>query len=180
MCPRAGQIFQRHDEEKVDKTENDAPDQRSNSPMPLFRVIAGTAEFKGKVYNWRDPQNNVIESDTNLAALQPGKFERIDDTFDWAAHGERVRRQRTEEEMLSKGVLPPLDGPGQDDQNKVVSSPSAVAPGAKRQSIDEKYGPLDDKNDTELREIAEAEGVKVKANAKKEDVVKALRGGAGK
>lgn len=129
--------------------------------MPKFRLIAGTYESGGRVYNHRKQGANVVESDQNLAALHPGKFERIEE---WQAYEDRP----------ADAPQPNRTSP-QPDQPKAAPAGQPSAP--KGKGLEERYGGnLDALSPQELKEIAEAEDVPLpKGAAKKEELLKALR-----
>lgn len=136
--------------------------------MPSFRLKHGTHSQNGKRYNWRDPEANVVESNENLAALMPEKFERVD------------RYENYPYEVAQ----PAVDSP---QPNKMSSQPATMpaltpttskAVDPSKRSLDERYGGLDPMTEAELREVADAEGIDIpKGLKKKEDIIKFLRAG---
>jgi hypothetical protein len=129
--------------------------------MALFRLKKGTAAFgtgkDRKVYNHADPRRNVVESDRNLAALDPDKFERV--AAEW--HDE--------------------DAPAPRGNQTSAPAPAQPAPATTAKELEERYGgPLDDMTAAELREIAAAEKIPLHGASTKAEIVKALKSGAGK
>lgn len=139
-----------------------------------FRLKAGSASEGGKTYNWKDPARNIVESDRNLAAEMPEKFERIEDHL---YDVERYTSQRPAgapqpnalPNTVPSAAMPKLDATTSKQINR------------EGKTVDDRYGDLSSMTVNDLKEIAEAEEVPLPkpANAKtgltKEEIVKALR-----
>jgi len=130
--------------------------------MALFRLKHGTySTGRGasrKVYNHANAEANVVESEQNLAAIMPEKFERIEEHYSDEVASPRQRNKVT-----------PTAAPA----TKAADPAAAV-------DLEQRYGSkLEELTVKELQEIAEAEDIEVPKSppAKKEDVVKALRAG---
>ena len=136
--------------------------------MARYRLKHGSAEEGGKRYNWKDPSRNIVESERNLAAEMPEKFERIEEhLYDY----EQVQTQRPagapQPNMISAS-MPKLDATTAKQLNK------------EGKTLDERYGGLDSMSLTELKEVAEAEEIPLpkpaaKTGLTKDEVLKTLR-----
>lgn len=146
--------------------------------MAKFRLLHGTDHRGDRRYNWSDPNNNVVECEENLAALDPRKWQRIEDesTYEWNPVANRVgTKALSDEEKLKKGIMPGLREEEPKAAHATATHAPAHAPAHAKKGIEDKYGALDEKTVQELKEIADAEGIDVKAHTKKEDIVKSLR-----
>lgn len=126
--------------------------------MALFRLIAGTHMQGGKVYRHNDPTANTMESKENLAALDPGKWERADDhpaPYVYSPQENRVPQAMPPLTPTTAGVVDPT-----------------------RNDLEERYGGFDSLTLQELKEVAGAEEIKLpKGATTREEVIKVLRGG---
>jgi hypothetical protein len=124
-----------------------------------------------KKYNHADPNNNVVESDKNLAAKHPEKFERIEQYEDgpYQYNPQANRRGQDPAELQARaGVMPSLGATTGHRVNK------------RGATLDDQYGNLDDMEVADLKQVAEAEEIPLPKNlTKKEDIVRQLRGARG-
>jgi hypothetical protein len=172
--------------------------------MPLFKLLKGT-EVRG---SRRDRQvfkvGDVIESDNNLAAMEPERYERIsDDQAQWYQGQPKAARTRDRElpeeqrpavaDETQRGPAPNRTSPAtttnpgaaaQAQTQTTTTTPHGqgakpAAPGATAKpaakNLEEEYGELGDLTVDELKEIATAEKVDLKGVTKKDDIVKALK-----
>lgn len=145
--------------------------------MGLYRLKAGSfltgSGKERKKYNHADPNNNVVESDVNLAARHPEKFERVEQYAEGEGPYEynpaANRRSADPAAVQAKtGGMPAL----------TPTTQHRVEP--KGKTLDEQYGNLDDLDDADLKQVAQAEEIAIpKHVTKKEDVVKHLRAAKG-
>lgn len=142
--------------------------------MAKFRLIKGThGEGSGasrRVYNHADPGNNVVETDLNLAALMPGKFERVQE-YDPDPYRANPQANRP---------TPPAEAAPPEPAEPAAAAPKSHGHVGRAHAPAERlaqYGDLDRLSVQELREVAEAEGIALPKSAhKKEDLLHALRG----
>lgn len=158
--------------------------------MARFRLLKGSftvgARDKRQVYK-AGTEDNIIESDENLAAQEPGKFERVSDSDDdhYRAYEERLAAGPRPNAMSSNAEAEPTGptttvNPGARAQvASQPTTPTAAKEPAKKaptgKDLEEEYGNFDDHTVNDLKEIASVSGVDLKGASKKEDIVKALR-----
>lgn len=117
-----------------------------------------------KKYN--HAKDNVIETDENLAAVDPVKFERIEDRYD-DSHG--PFRSSFENRPATPA------GPGD------LKATTGLRVNKQGKTLDDMYGDLDTLQANDLKQIAEAEEIPLpKGATKKEEILKAIRAHEGK
>jgi hypothetical protein len=115
-----------------------------------------------KKYN--HAKDNVIETDENLAAVDPNKFERIEDRFQDSGPFKAS-------ESSNRPAFQPTD----------LKATTAHQINRQGKTLDDRYGELDTLQANDLKQIAEAEEIPVpKGATKKEDILAAIRQHEGK
>lgn len=140
--------------------------------MAKYRLKAGSflsgAGTGRKKYNHAGP-NNIVESDKNLAAQHPEKFERVEQfeegPYEYNPQANKKSAPIDPAELQARsGTMPALTPTTQHRVEK------------KGKTLDEQYGNLDDLSLQDLKQVAEAEEIPLaKSLHKKEDIVKAIR-----
>lgn len=171
--------------------------------MPLFKLIKGTevrgARNKREVFKAGD----VIESEENLAAMEPERYERVPDEqahYYRSARAQRASAAAGEEgdkydrptvvttpkdnqapapnrlsQQADPGAKAQVSGPTAAPAAATTPAPAHAPKTTKKETWEDTYGDFNELTIEDLKEIATTEKVDLKGVSKKDDIIKALR-----
>lgn len=176
--------------------------------MAKYRLKAGVFVTgngaEAREYHWSDRTRNIVESDQNLAAQHPEKFELVQEwaegPYDYNPHSSKVSPPREAQQRAQAPATSPTHAhaPNLKEQapadkedarpSKAEEKASQTHKGmppltpttAKRvnatgKTLEDQYGPLDEMTVSDLKEIASQEEIDLKGATHKADILKALK-----